>query len=1215
MERRDETLKKLSELQGDGSLQMLSTSGLGQNPYKPSTAQERAEKIEDRAVRQGIERLKKRHGDGNDSSDSDEPRGKGKGRAVEVVDIGADDQEAVTTTRLETAAERKAREKAEGRGRSGKIAMPRKANWNPKAASAAAEASSSDFNSSDSDDDSDGDSQPVGGPSRSSSPPADAAPRPPTTVGSALKGAPVGGALKSSSGSALRSSAVGSALETAVGGALKMSANGSAFQPRVVLRGPKKFAPARRRDEESESEEEGESSEYDGSDDDEEMDSNDDGNEDEDGEVEAGDESEEDAEDSEQPKKSRGFKDWAQQQMGTKEVSLAPDLLSTTAPGTTPKPSKPIPKTGEFVGPLGAAMSVLSSSLLDGAKEGSTSRPKLNRRPSVAEARMELPILAEEQGIVEAVLMHPVVLICGETGSGKTTQVPQMLYEAGFGFPGSDNPGMVAVTQPRRVAAVSLAERVRDELGLDAKSGVVAHQIRYSSTTAKDTAIKFMTDGVLLRELATDFLLSRYSVVVIDEAHERGVNTDVLVGVLSRVAKLREKKWREGGEGRLSPLRLVIMSATLRVADFAENATLFSTPPPIIHIGARQHPVTVHFSRRTTNDYVGEAFKKVSKIHSRLPPGTILVFLTGQGEIMSLCRKLEAKYGKKGKGKGRPVSKTIETGMLPPETLEAEDVDLGGDQDLAGDVDDGVAEEDPEALDTEEEEDAAPDLELEESDTPMTVLPLYSLLPQDQQMAVFKPPPEGHRLVIVSTNVAETSLTIPGVRYVVDSGRAKERQYDHASGVQNFAVSWISKASAAQRAGRAGRTGPGHCYRLYSSALYEDHFPAFSEPEILRMPIEGVVLNMKAMNIDAVVNFPFPTPPDRQALRRAESLLQHLGALEKPVTTRMVAGVQQKGAAGGRITDLGRSMAAYPVSPRFAKMLVVGAQNDCLSYVIAIVAGMSVGDPFVHENALDVNDEDEDDMDSARAAELAGIRSEEVREKERRKDLRSKFFKRTAAFDGKGESDMFKLLAAIGAYEHSPTSSFCNEYFLRHKAMQEIQQLRGQIANIAKAEKGKLTPPDDKTRKMLRQILTAGFIDQVAVLESIALKRGGSAHASTRGIPYRALGVPEPVYIHPSSVLFHHTPPEYLVFTEVVRTSRVYVKGNTRIQPSWLAVLGKDMCTFSRPVEAAGAKSKLSADGNERDVIVIPHFGDLGVDLPPIKRKQRREGTRWIMLE
>lgn len=226
-----------------------------------------------------------------------------------------------------------------------------------------------------------------------------------------------------------------------------------------------------------------------------------------------------------------------------------------------------------------------------------------------------------------------------------------------------DNPGMVAVTQPRRVAAVSLAERVRSELNFPQNSSLVAHQIRYSSTTSPDTAIKFMTDGVLLRELASDFLLSRYSVVVVDEAHERGVNTDVLVGVLSRVAKLREKLWREGKQGA-KPLRIVVMSATLRVSDFAENPTLFSKPPPVIHIAARQHPVTVHFSRRTVSDYVTEAYKKVSKIHARLPPGGILVFMTGQSEIQALCRKLEKKYGAK---KSSQKTQVINDNSLPPE--------------------------------------------------------------------------------------------------------------------------------------------------------------------------------------------------------------------------------------------------------------------------------------------------------------------------------------------------------------------------------------------------------------------------------------------------------------------------------------------------------------------------------------------------------------------
>lgn len=248
--------------------------------------------------------------------------------------------------------------------------------------------------------------------------------------------------------------------------------------------------------------------------------------------------------------KASKFKQWAMKQTG---ASLAPDLLALNKPlHESDKEKEPSHPT---FGPLGARYSIPSTSLLSRDLEsGNTSvgttplskiRPKINRRPSVTESRQSLPVVAEEQPLMEAILLNPVVIVCGETGSGKTTQVPQMLYEAGFGFPGSDNPGMIAVTQPRRVAAVSLSIRVASELNLPPNSRVVAHQIRYSSTTSKETAIKFMTDGVILRELAADFLLKRYSVVVVDEAHERGVNTDVLIGVLSRVAKLREKLWRE----------------------------------------------------------------------------------------------------------------------------------------------------------------------------------------------------------------------------------------------------------------------------------------------------------------------------------------------------------------------------------------------------------------------------------------------------------------------------------------------------------------------------------------------------------------------------------------------------------------------------------------------------------------------------------------------
>lgn len=280
----------------------------------------------------------------------------------------------------------------------------------------------------------------------------------------------------------------------------------------------------------------------------------------------------------------------------------------------------------------------------------------------------------------------------------------------------------------------------------------------------------------------------------------------------------------------------------------------------------------------------------------------------------------------------------------------------------------------------------------------MHVLPLYSLLPTDKQMRVFQSPPEGHRLVVVATNVAETSLTIPNIRYVVDCGMAKERTYDQSSNIQSFDVSWISKAAASQRAGRAGRTGPGHCYRLYSSNVFETCFPQHGIPEILRTPIEGIVLQMKSMNIDQVVNFPFPTPPDRAGLQTAEKVLINLGALTAP----QISG--KKVNAPARITELGQAMSLFPLSPRFSKMLVTGQQHGCLAYVIAVVSALSVGDPFLRPDAvgIDETEEDEgndrkDDFDRLTAdgagAEIAHIRSEDVKAKEIRKLARSAYFR------------------------------------------------------------------------------------------------------------------------------------------------------------------------------------------------------------------------------
>ncbi|THH11168.1 hypothetical protein EW145_g835 [Phellinidium pouzarii] len=933
-------------------------------------------------------------------------------------------------------------------------------------------------------------------------------------------------------------------------------------------------------------------------------------------------------------RKRVGFKDWAVQQLGVAKgyapLNTAENETVATLPDPTAKrPSKKQSGPREMRGPLGEDLHLPNTALAEQLKpvlstpESSSSPPQkaaskfvnIERSNDVQAARLELPILAEEQPIIEAVRLNPVVVLCGATGSGKTTQVPQFLYEAGMMLIYevlSDNPGMIGITQPRRVAAMSMAARVGHELALLPPQ--VAYQVRYDASTAPTTAIKFMTDGVLLRELATDFALNKYSVIIVDEAHERSVNTDILIGALSRIVRLREDLWKEGKEG-VKPLRLIIMSATLRISDFAENATLFPTPPPVLRVDARQHPVAVHFARRTHSDYITEAIKKTCKIHARLPPGGILIFLTGQNEISGVCRRLEASFGKekilaRNKKKNAASLRKERNNQTTDESpkaakvapafadVEVEEMELGDFEHDTTDIDDRDQPKDldPEALDTDEEdeENKALGINAEDSEVPMHILPLYSILPTDQQMRVFEPPPPGMRLVVVVTNVAETSLTIPGIRYVVDCGRAKERTYDATTGVQSFRVNWISKASAEQRSGRAGRTGPGHCYRLYSSALFEHHFDQFARPEILQMPIEGIVLQMKSMHIDTVTNFPFPTPPDRTRMRKAEELLIHLGALAPASAIPRIP----TGPVDGPITDLGRAMALFPLSPRFAKMLVSGQQHGCLPYVIAIVAALSVGDPFIHEEALQTDPTRDD------AEELSLVRSDNVETKELNKLRRRDFFKsqETHSKLGKGLSDVFRILSVVGAYEFSGGGhQFCHDHFVRPKAMEEIHKLRTQISSIASTnfpnlDAGfvrNLKPPTDLQIKVLRQLLCSAFIDQIAVRKDLIqnTEMSGNKYATTRGVPYRALGISEDVFIHPGSMLYSKAPPDFVMFQEAVRSSQLWLKTLTVVNSAWLSALGKgSMCTFSKPT-----KNSLGV------LMVIPRFGPDAWELPAVK--------------
>lgn len=652
----------------------------------------------------------------------------------------------------------------------------------------------------------------------------------------------------------------------------------------------------------------------------------------------------------------------------------------------------------------------------------------VERPPGVQEARLALPVCGMEQEVVEAILQYDTVIVCGETGSGKSTQVPQFCYENGFAREGL----LIGVTQPRRVAAVTTADRVSFEMGDGTRqpgSRLVGYQIRHDNSTGASTAIKFMTDGILLQELEQDLLLRRYSVVLIDEAHERGVNSDVLLGLLSRAVPLRRQRHEQESAlyARLSPeertqflpplppLKLVIMSATLRVEDFGSPRLFPGGAPPVVRVEARQFPVTVHFSRTTQTShhrgaYLDDAVKKVRQIHSRLPPGGILVFLTGKREIAYAVKRLRRALSEQGssrgsgegedeggEGKGKTGAEASaggaqdegewgfgeEGGSDGDSDSDSEDI-LSGPENDDKDVDEAdfeadVAEDDgtdkstkgsathvtlpatavpaassgnadadtaaelrsrmlqaavlagPEGTNNSAPDSAAPDATQAEAQTQtpprLRIVPLYAMLSAMQQREAFRPVDATlERLVVVATNVAETSITIPGIRYVVDAGREKRRvlmsagpEQGGARVVSRFEVGWVSQASAEQRKGRAGRTGPGHCYRLYSAAFFDAHMAAFSEPQIRTVPLESLVLKMKAIGIRDILAFPFPTPPPAHAMRQAVQALQNIGAVAPEG--------QGQGQGQQQLTLLGKRISKFALPPRLAKVLVWAATH------------------------------------------------------------------------------------------------------------------------------------------------------------------------------------------------------------------------------------------------------------------------------------------------
>ncbi|EFJ38399.1 hypothetical protein SELMODRAFT_74832, partial [Selaginella moellendorffii] len=785
------------------------------------------------------------------------------------------------------------------------------------------------------------------------------------------------------------------------------------------------------------------------------------------------------------------------------------------------------------------------------------------RSEEVDKSRRELPIIMMEQEVMEAVQENDVVIICGETGCGKTTQVPQFLYEAGYGSPlYKDRCGIIGITQPRRIAVLTTAKRVAHELNLQLGKEV-GFQVRHDRKIGEKSSIKFMTDGILLREIQSDFLLTKYSVIVLDEAHERSVNTDILVGMLSRVLPLRNRLYFQNKRSEaVTPLKLIIMSATLRVEDFTANQKMFRLPPPVIHVTARQFPVTVHSSRKTElQDYESAAYRKVCAIHRKLPPGGILVFVTGRREVEALCKRLRLSFTPSSKlesSDGKPVAKREDSALLSGTECGALDMRSVADAVDEEDDDSSDWEEDVDGFTGENDSSSSGVSDVEDTDKtpgnetsnmdhvrkpgPALVLPLYAMLPAEAQLRVFAAVPEGKRLIVVATNVAETSITIPGIRYVVDCGRAKERKFDGSSGVSRFEVGWISKASADQRAGRAGRTGPGHCYQLYSKTHYHHNFPDFAPPEISLVPIEGVVLVLKCMGIDKVMNFPFPTPPEKGALLEAEKCLTALSALDR--TT-------------GLPTSIGKAMALYPINPRHARMVIAALQSARVmggksrksviaACAVAIAAALSVENPF-----FSLEESSKDEKDAATTPSGEAVKATKKPERHR--------FKNTS-------SDALTIMNALRAYEESSNQAeFCTASHLNQKIMKEMSKLRGQLSRLVRQQlledlligsgleegwkqlsRKKLSTNEEKA---LIYALCAGWPDRVA-------RRVTHEEGDGRSI----------VYLGPSSSTFSFAS-DFVVYKEIVETSRPYMACVSSIDAHALVTEASFFCSFSRPLD------------------------------------------------
>ncbi|MBP7342219.1 MAG: ATP-dependent RNA helicase HrpA [Syntrophaceae bacterium] len=639
----------------------------------------------------------------------------------------------------------------------------------------------------------------------------------------------------------------------------------------------------------------------------------------------------------------------------------------------------------------------------------------------------ELPITARRDAIIDAVRRHPVVVITGETGSGKTTQIPKMCLAAGLG-----RRGIIGLTQPRRIAAVSIAERIAQELG-ESCSRSVAYKIRFDEKSSADPLIKVMTDGILLAETVSDRDLLAYDTIIVDEAHERSLNIDFLLGYLRTLLARRKD------------LKVIVTSATIDTAKFAEAFG----GAPVIEVSGRMYPVEVRYrpidpvrEEKGETTYVDEAVATVEKLQQEGRREDILIFLPTEQDIREVCARLAKRC----------------SGLI---------------------------------------------------------LPLYARLSAGAQKLVFAP--ADRQKIIAATNIAETSLTIPGIKYVIDTGLARMLEYNPRSQTTGLPVKPISRSSADQRKGRCGRVADGICIRLYARENFVDR-PLYTMPEILRANLAGVILRMLALNLGSVMDFPFIDRPHPKAIRDGLETLRDLGAISR-----------DECAPDGevtRLTAVGRAMAQYPLDPRVSRMILEAEKEGCVNEIAVVAAALSIQDP---------RERPYDQIDRAAAAH--------------------------AQFQHP-ESDFLTYLQIWNRYadtlekmqSQGKLRKFCREHFLSWRRMMEWRDIYHQILDISGGRR-----PSAARRKPVRFDIDQAVSDKIArailagYLSNIAQKKEKNFYTAAKG---------REVMLHPGSGLFNRGGP-WIVASEISRTSRLFARNAANIRSEWLEELGREHCRYT----------------------------------------------------